>query len=222
MLAPNFRGSGSYSEERVRANVGDLGGGDADDVIACLDALAEHPNVDVSRIVLFGWSYGAHLAFHIARKLGIRQRTNARLAGAESILRIVAGGGVYDWLSHYGQAELRFPWREYLGASPLLDSREADARSPIRHARELGSLLSRCEVVLCAGQNDGRASPMQSRMMHRALGEAGWVVEGGGGRGYRQFRVLQTWPNARGYHYMSYSCAGIEMCGRLWRVGPAP
>ena len=167
VLAPNFRGSGSYAEARVRANVGDLGGGDADDVIAAIDEAAAGGGVDLSRITLFGWSYGAYLAFHVALKLLRRDPARGRVG------RVVAGGGVYDWLSHYGQAELRFPWRDYLGGSPLLDAREADARSPVRHAREIGERLGGGEILLVHGLSDGRASVMQARMMHRALVEAG-------------------------------------------------
>jgi dipeptidyl aminopeptidase/acylaminoacyl peptidase len=90
---------------------------------------------------------------------------------------VVAGGGVYDWLSHYGVAELRFPWRDYLGASPLLDAREADARSPVRHAPAirtgLGDGPGAGEVLLVHGVNDGRAHVYQARVMYRALREAG-------------------------------------------------
>src|SRR5213075_2334278 len=115
-------------------NVGDLGGGDAADVLAAIDAAAASAAggwLDARQVLLFGWSYGAFLAYHVARRLGERDAAAGRPA---SLRRIVAGAGVYDWLSHYGQAELRFPWRDYLGGSPLLDAREADARSPVRHA----------------------------------------------------------------------------------------
>jgi dipeptidyl aminopeptidase/acylaminoacyl peptidase len=170
VLAPNYRGSGAYATERVRANVGDLGGGDASDVAAAVEAVARHPelgrHVERDRVVLFGWSYGAHLAFHVALRLG------------RAVRRIVAGGGVYDWLSHYGENQLRFPWRDYLGGSPLADARAADARSPVRRARALAEALGpRCEVLLVHGQNDGRASPVQSRLMYRALVEAGLAAK---------------------------------------------
>lgn len=174
LLAPNFRGSGSYDTERVRWNVGDLGGGDAEDVLSAIDAAAAHPeagrHVDASRVLLFGWSYGAFLAFHVARRLGEREAAAGR---APSLRRVVAGGGVYDWLSHYGQADLRFFWRDYLGGSPLVDAAQADARSPVRQVARLAAAQPRCEYVLVHGLNDGRASPQQSRMMYRALRESG-------------------------------------------------
>lgn len=173
VLAPNFRGSGSSDEARVRSNVGDLGGGDADDVLACLDALGAHPELgahaDTSRVVLFGWSYGAFLAMHVARKLGERDQETGR---PSSLRRVVAGGGVYDWLSHYGQSDLRFPWRDYLGASPFAASAFADARSPVRFADRLAARHPRCQFLLAHGLNDGRAHPLQSRVMYRALREA--------------------------------------------------
>jgi len=170
VLAPNYRGSGSYNTARVRWNVGDLGEGDASDVVACLDAVAGRDDLDVSRIVLFGWSYGAHLAMHVARRLGRRDRE----AGMPcAVRRVIAGGGLFDWLSHYGQTDLRFPWRDYLRASPLRDATEADRRSPVRFAAELGSLLGDAEVLLAHGLADGRVHVSQSRVMHRALLEAG-------------------------------------------------
>ena len=173
VLAPNYRGSGSYSEERVRANVGDLGGGDARDVIAAIEAAAAHPEyggwLDPSRVVLFGWSYGAYLAFHVLRHLAARGAAASPIA----VRRVIAGGGVYDWLSHYGQTELRFPWRDYLGASPLVDAREADARSPVRHMAAIREGLGAGEAVLVHGLGDGRAHVFQARTMYRALVEGG-------------------------------------------------
>ena len=53
VLVPNFRGSGSYGREFVRANIGDWGGGDYKDIMAGVDhviqkGIADEPN-SVSR-----------------------------------------------------------------------------------------------------------------------------------------------------------------------------
>src|SRR5207244_3169507 len=92
-----------------------------DDVIAALDALAAHPtwgrHADLSRLVLFGWSYGAFLAFHVARRLAARPATRGPTP-AMKVGPVVAAGAVSAWLPHYAEAGLLYRNEAHIRVEP--------------------------------------------------------------------------------------------------------
>lgn len=62
VLMVNPRGSTGYSEEFLKANRGDWGGGDYKDLMAVLDAVIARGNTDPERLGIGGWSYGGEMS----------------------------------------------------------------------------------------------------------------------------------------------------------------
>jgi dipeptidyl aminopeptidase/acylaminoacyl peptidase len=79
VLMVNPRGSNGYSEEFMKANRGDLGGGDYRDLIAVLDAVIAAGEADPNRLGIGGWSYGGEMS---AWAITQTNRFKAAVAGA--------------------------------------------------------------------------------------------------------------------------------------------
>ncbi|HEX4080490.1 MAG TPA: S9 family peptidase [Rhizomicrobium sp.] len=83
VLMVNPRGSNGYSEDFVKANRGDLGGGDYRDLVTVLDAVIARGETDPGRLGIGGWSYGGEMS-----EWAITQTRRFKAA--------VAGAGVFD------------------------------------------------------------------------------------------------------------------------------
>jgi dipeptidyl aminopeptidase/acylaminoacyl peptidase len=79
VLLVNPRGSNGYSEDFLKANRGDWGGGDYKDLMAVLDAVIAQGHTDPNRLGIGGWSYGGEMT---AWAIGQRDRFKAAVAGA--------------------------------------------------------------------------------------------------------------------------------------------
>jgi dipeptidyl aminopeptidase/acylaminoacyl peptidase len=62
VLMVNPRGSNGYSEDFLKANRGDWGGGDYKDLMAVLDAVIAKGETDPARLGIGGWSYGGEMS----------------------------------------------------------------------------------------------------------------------------------------------------------------
>jgi dipeptidyl aminopeptidase/acylaminoacyl peptidase len=60
-LGANIRGSDSYGDNLLRALMGDVGGGEYDDLMSGVDYVIAERNVDPERLALRGWSWGGIL-----------------------------------------------------------------------------------------------------------------------------------------------------------------
>ena len=83
ILLVNPRGSNGYSEEFLKANRGDWGGGDYKDLISVLDEVLKQGAIDPNRLGIGGWSYGGEMS-----EWAITQTGRFKAA--------VAGAGVFD------------------------------------------------------------------------------------------------------------------------------
>lgn len=83
VLMVNPRGSNGYSEDFMKANRADWGGGDFKDLMTVLDSVIAKGGVDPSRLGIGGWSYGGEMTMW-----AITQTSRFKAA--------VAGAGVYD------------------------------------------------------------------------------------------------------------------------------
>lgn len=79
VLMVNPRGSDGYSEEFLKANRGDLGGGDYRDLMTVLDAVIARGKTDPERLGIGGWSYGGEMS---AWAITQTRRFKASVAGA--------------------------------------------------------------------------------------------------------------------------------------------
>ncbi len=79
VLLVNPRGSNGYSEDFLKANRGDWGGGDYKDLMAVLGAVIARGGTDPARLGIGGWSYGGEMT---AWAIGQTDRFKAAVAGA--------------------------------------------------------------------------------------------------------------------------------------------
>ncbi len=118
VLMPNPRGSYGQGEAFTQANRKDFGYGDLRDILAGVDTvLAKYP-VDPNRIGIAGWSYGGFMTM-----FAVTQTHRFRAA--------VAGAGISDWLSYYGENSIDQWMIPYFGASVYDDP--AGLRKKFRH-----------------------------------------------------------------------------------------
>src|ERR1039457_2547107 len=90
LFMPNPRGSYGEGEAFVAANVRDFGHGDLDDILAGVDAVAALGLTDPERVGITGHSYGGFMTMW-----AVTQTDRFKAA--------VAGAGISNWQSYYGQ-----------------------------------------------------------------------------------------------------------------------
>jgi dipeptidyl aminopeptidase/acylaminoacyl peptidase len=116
VLMPNPRGSYGQGEKFTLANVKDFGGGDLRDILAGVDRAIESAPIDPQRIGLTGWSYGGFMTMW-----AVTQTNRFRAA--------VAGAGIANWKSYYGENAIDQWMIPYFGAS-VYDDPAVYARAP--------------------------------------------------------------------------------------------
>ena len=115
VLLPNPRGSYGGGEAFTQANVNDFGYGDLRDIEAGVDAAVKAAPVDPNRTGIIGWSYGGYMTMW-----AVTQTTRFKAA--------VAGAGIANWQSYYGQNRIDTWMLPFFGAS-VYDKPEAYSRS---------------------------------------------------------------------------------------------
>jgi hypothetical protein len=104
VLEPNPRGSYGQGEAFTQANRKDFGYGDLRDILAGVDAVTEEVSGRSGRVGLTGWSYGGFMTMFAVTQT---QRFKAAVAGA----------GISDWKSYYGENSIDQWMTPYFGAS---------------------------------------------------------------------------------------------------------
>ena len=115
VFLPNPRGSFGQGEAFVQANRKDFGYGDLGDTLAGIDAIEQRLPVDDKRLGLTGWSYGGFMSMFAPTQT---QRFKA----------VVAGAGIANWQSYYGQ-NLIDQWMPPYFGSTVYDDPSAYAKS---------------------------------------------------------------------------------------------
>lgn len=115
---PNPRGSYGQGEAFTQGNVKDFGHGDLRDILAGVDAVLNAAPVDERRLGLVGWSYGGYMTMWAVTQ-------TQRFAAA------VAGAGIADWRSYYGQNRIDRWMEPFFGASVYDDPAVYEKSSPM-------------------------------------------------------------------------------------------
>jgi dipeptidyl aminopeptidase/acylaminoacyl peptidase len=151
VLLPNARGSYGQGEAFTRANVKDFGGGDLRDILAGVDAALKTAPIDPARIGLTGWSYGGYMTMW-----AITQTKRFRAA--------VAGAGIANWQSYYGQNAIDQWMIPYFGASVYDDPAVYARSAPISFVKQIAT-----PTLIVVGERDGECPPPQSYELWHAL-----------------------------------------------------
>jgi dipeptidyl aminopeptidase/acylaminoacyl peptidase len=136
VFMPNPRGSFGQGEDFTRANVKDFGYGDWRDDLAGIDAALKAAPIDPNRLGLMGWSYGGYMGMW-----GETQTTRFRA--------IVAGAGIVNWQSYYGQNKIDQWMIPFFGASVYEDPAVYARSSPITFVTH-----SKTPVLILQGERD--------------------------------------------------------------------
>ncbi|MDP9053978.1 MAG: S9 family peptidase [Acidobacteriota bacterium] len=156
---PNPRGSYGAGEEFTRKNIKDFGQGDLRDILLGVDELAKTLPVDTARLGIAGWSYGGYMTMW-----AITQTHRFRAA--------VAGAGIANWQSYYGENRIDQWMIPYFGAS-VYDTPAVYARSsPINYIRGVAT-----PTLLAVGDSDAECPAPQSWEFWHALRTRGIKTE---------------------------------------------
>ncbi|HEY0565891.1 MAG TPA: prolyl oligopeptidase family serine peptidase, partial [Terriglobales bacterium] len=150
-LCPNPRGSYGQGEAFVQGNVKDFGGGDFRDIMAAVDALEKKYPIDTQRLGIRGHSYGGYMTMWA-------ETQTHRFAAA------VAGAGLSDWLSYYGQNDIDQWMLPFFGASVYDDPQVYAKSDPMHFVKNV-----KTPTLLLVGDRDGEVPASQSLEWWHAL-----------------------------------------------------
>ena len=148
---PNPRGSYGQGEAFTRANVRDFGGGDLRDILAGTDAVERIAPVDDARLGMYGHSYGGWMTMWA--------NTQTRRFKA-----MVAGAGIANWTSYYGQNGIDQWMLPFFGATLYADPAIYRAASPIEFIKQ-----AKTPTLLYVGERDVECPAPQSLEYWHAL-----------------------------------------------------
>jgi dipeptidyl aminopeptidase/acylaminoacyl peptidase len=151
VLMPNPRGSYGQGEDFTRGNVKDFGYGDLRDILGGIDAAAATAPVDPGRTGIYGWSYGGYMTMW-----AVTQTRRFRAA--------VAGAGIVDWQSYYGQNRIDQWMIPYFGASVYDDPWIYARSSPITFIKAV-----RTPTLVLQGERDAEVPAPQAYEFWHAL-----------------------------------------------------
>jgi dipeptidyl aminopeptidase/acylaminoacyl peptidase len=151
VLMPNPRGSYGQGEEFTRANVKDFGGGDLRDTLAGVDAAIKKYPIDPNRLGVTGWSYGGFMTMWT-----VTQTNRFRAA--------VAGAGIANWQSYYGQNLIDQWMIPFFGASVYDDPAAYEKSSPIHFIKDV-----KTPTLVIVGERDAECPASQSYEFWHAL-----------------------------------------------------
>jgi dipeptidyl aminopeptidase/acylaminoacyl peptidase len=151
VLMPNPRGSYGQGEAFTRANVKDFGGGDLREIMAGVDYTIAHFPIDPERLGITGWSYGGFMTMFAVTQT---DRFKAAMAGA----------GIANWTSYYGENLIDQWMIPFFGASVYDDPAVYEKSSPIHFIKRV-----KTPTLVIVGERDAECPSPQSFEFWHAL-----------------------------------------------------
>jgi dipeptidyl aminopeptidase/acylaminoacyl peptidase len=148
---PNDRGSYGQGEAFTRANIKDFGRGDLRDMLAGVDAVEKIAPIDDHRLGLYGHSYGGWFSMWADTQ-------------THRFKAFVAGAGIANWTSYYGQNGIDQWMIPFFGASVYDDPAVYRAASPIEFIKN-----ARTPMLIYVGERDVECPAPQSLEYWHAL-----------------------------------------------------
>jgi len=168
----NPRGSYGQGEAFTRANIRDFGRGDLRDILAGVDAVEKIAPVDDARLGIYGHSYGGWMT------MWANTQTNRFKAA-------VAGAGVANWTSYYGQNGIDQWMIPFFGASVYDDPAVYRAASPIEFIKQ-----AKTPTLIYVGERDVECPAPQSLEYWHGLKAVGTptklIIYAGEGHHFRE------------------------------------
>ncbi|HUY93967.1 MAG TPA: S9 family peptidase [Terracidiphilus sp.] len=151
VLQPNPRGSFGQGEAFTEANRKDFGYGDLRDILKGVDTVEAKYSIDPNRVGITGWSYGGFMTM-----FAVTQTHRFKAA--------VAGAGLSDWLSYYGENSIDQWMIPYFGASVYDDPAVYAKSSAINYIKQ-----AKTPTLVVVGDRDGECPAPQSFEFWHAL-----------------------------------------------------
>jgi dipeptidyl aminopeptidase/acylaminoacyl peptidase len=151
VLMPNPRGSFGEGERFTEANRKDFGYGDLRDILAGVDTVTKKYPVDPQRVGITGWSYGGFMTM-----FAVTQTTRFHAA--------VAGAGISNWQSYYGENSIDQWMIPFFGASVYDDPSVYAKSSAINFIKRV-----KTPTLVVVGDRDGECPAPQSFEFWHAL-----------------------------------------------------
>ena len=167
----NPRGSYGQGEAFTQANVKDFGGGDLSDILTGIDAVEKLAPVDENRLGVMGHSYGGYM-------------TMWTVTHSHRFKAAVAGAGIANWSSYYGENGIDQWMVPFFGATFYDDPSVYDRLSPIRTIKNATT-----PTFIYVGERDVECPAAQSLEFWHGLNAMGvpnsLVIFPGEGHGIR-------------------------------------
>lgn len=144
VFLPNPRGSYGQGQDFARANRRDFGGGDLRDIQAGIDAVLKTVPVDGERLGIMGHSYGGFM-------------TMWTVTHSNRFKAAVAGAGIANWISYYGQNGIDQWMIPFFGASMYDDPAIYRQLSPIETIKN-----AKTPTFIYVGERDVETPAVQS------------------------------------------------------------
>jgi dipeptidyl aminopeptidase/acylaminoacyl peptidase len=151
VFMPNPRGSYGQGEKFTQANIKDFGYGDLGDILAGMDIVEKRFPIDKDREGLTGWSYGGFMTM-----FGVTQTTRFKAA--------VAGAGISDWESYYGENSIDQWMVPFFGKTVYDDPKVYAKSSAIEYIKNV-----KTPTLVVVGDRDGECPAPQSFEFWHAL-----------------------------------------------------
>ena len=162
LIHPNVRGSTGFGKTFVSLDNGTLREGTYEDIGALLDWIGEQPDLDASRIMIYGGSYGGHMTLATATRYSDKIACSVNLYGISNLRTFLENTQGY---------------RRDLRRAEYGDERDPDVRAwmeraaPMAHVRDI-----RKPMLVQQGVNDPRVPKSESDQIVAALKETGTPV----------------------------------------------
>jgi dipeptidyl aminopeptidase/acylaminoacyl peptidase len=155
VLAPNVRGSDGYGKAYLAADDGPKREASLADVGATFDFIARRPELDASRVAVYGGSYGGYMVLASAAFFPERLRAAVDVVGISSLASFLENTQAY-------RRDLR---RAEYGDERVPEVRAVmDRISPLHHVAKI-----RAPLFVIQGKNDPRVPESEAEQIVRAV-----------------------------------------------------
>jgi dipeptidyl aminopeptidase/acylaminoacyl peptidase len=178
VLRVNYRGSAGYGEKFRQLNVGNLGVGDAWDVLSGVEYLIAKGWVDPSKVGCMGWSQGGYISAFLT-------------ASSDRFAAVSVGAGISNWSTYYYNTDITPFTIQYLGKDPAADPDVYRKTSPMSYIRK-----ARTPTLIQHGENDRRVPIANAYELRQGLEDRGvkaeMIVYKGFGHGITKPRAMRA------------------------------
>ena len=154
VVAPNVRGSNGYGKDYLTLDNGMLREDSVRDIGALLDWIAAQPELDESRVAVYGGSYGGYMVLASLMHYGDRLRAGVEIVGISSFVTFLKNTKAYRRdlrRVEYGDERDPRRWRPTCSAS-------APSTTPTGSRRPSSSPMARTTPA-CRSPRPSRSSP---------------------------------------------------------------